>query len=102
MVEKLVGFAGGEPLVEQVVDEGGVLLEELSGEGFGFGGLGARGAIGVQGEAYDEGVDLVLADEAADGFEVSAEAGSVKGEQGLRGETEAVGDGEAYAAVADV
>jgi hypothetical protein len=45
---------------------------------------------------------VVLADEAGYGFEVGAEVGSVEGEEGLGGEAEGVGDGEADAAVADV
>lgn len=97
-----MGLAGGEALIEQVVGEGGVLGEELGGEGLGFGGLGARGTVGMQGEAYDEGADLVFANETADGFEVGVALGAVQGEEGLCGETEAVGDGETYAAVADV
>ncbi len=102
MVEEFVGLAGGEALVEQVVGEGGVLGEEFGGEGFGLGGLRAPGTVGVQGKTYDKGADLMFADEAADGFEVGVQFGAVQGEEGLGRETEAVGDGEADAAVAYV
>ena len=52
--------------------------------------------------ADEEDFDVVLADEAGDGFEVGAEGGAVEGEEGLGGETERVGDGETDAAVANV
>jgi hypothetical protein len=49
---------------------------------------------------------VMLADEAGDGFEVGAEVGlgggAVEGEEGLGGEAEGVGDGQADALVADV
>ena len=44
------------------------------GEGLGFGGLGAGCAVGVEGIADEDELDVVLADEAGDGFEVGAEA----------------------------
>ncbi len=101
-VEEIVGFAGGEAFVEQMVREGGVLREKGSGEGFGLFRLRAPGTIGVQGKTDDEGMDFVLADEASDGFEVGGEPGAVEGEERLGGEAETVGDGEADAAIADV
>ena len=52
--------------------------------------------------ADEKGFDFVLADEAGDRFEVGAEGGAVKGEEGLGGEAERVCDGETNAAVADV
>ncbi len=82
--------------------EGRVGLLEGLGEGLGLGGLGAGGAVGVQGIADQEDFDFVLADEARDGFEVGAKGGAVEGEERLRGEAERVGDGETDAAVADV
>ena len=72
------------------------------GEGLGLGCLGAGRAVGVKGVADEKGFDLVLADETGDRFEVGAEGGAVEGEEGLGGEAEGVGDGEADAAVADV
>ncbi len=102
VVEKCVGLARGEAFIEQMVLEIGVRGEEFCGEGFCFYGLLAWGAIGMQGQADDEGGDLVAADEAAYGFEVGVELRSVEGEERLRGEAEAVGEGEADAAVADV
>jgi hypothetical protein len=101
-IEEGVGVMSGEALVEQMVGEGGVRFVQGKSEGLGFGGLGAGCAVGVEGVADEEGFDLVLADEAGDGFEVGAERGAVEGEEGLGGETEGVGDGEADAAVADV
>lgn len=93
LVEKFVGFAGGEAFVEQMVGEGGVLGEEGRGEEFSFGGLGAGGAVGMEGKAYDEGVDLLFADETAYRLQVGVETGAVEREERLRGETEAVGNG---------
>jgi hypothetical protein len=108
--EEGVGFVGGEALIEEVEREGGVggadEFDEGVGEGEGFEGLGAGGAVGVEGVADEEGVDVMLADEAGDGFEVGAEVGlgggAVEGEEGLGGEAEGVGDGQADALVADV
>jgi hypothetical protein len=77
-------------------------LAELVGEGEGLEGLRAGGAVGVEGVADEEEFYFVLADEAGDGFEVGAEVGAVEGEEGLGGEAEGVGDGEADALVADV
>ena len=101
-VEEGVGVVGGETLVEKMVGEGGVSVVQGLGEGLGFGGLGAGGAVGVERVADEEDFDVVLADEAGDGFEVGAEGGAVEGEEGLGGETERVGDGETDAAVANV
>ena len=67
-VQKGVSVAGGEPLVEEVVSESGMLGEEGGGEGFGFGRLGARGAVGMEGKTGDESGDVELADPAGDGF----------------------------------
>ena len=101
-IEEGVGVVGGEALVEEMVGESGVRLLEGLGEGLGFGGLGAGRAVGVEGIADEEDFDLVLADEAGDGFKVGAEGGAVEGEERLGGETERVCDGETNAAVADV
>ena len=100
--EESMGVVGGEALVEQVVREGGVRIPERLGEGLGFDGLETRGAIDVQRVADEKGFDVGLADEAGDGFEVSAEGGAVEREKGLGGEAQRVCDGETDAAVADV
>ncbi len=100
--EEGVGVVGGEALVEEVVGQGGVSFFEGFGEGEGFGGLRAGCAVGVERVAYKEGFDVVLADEAGDGFEVGAEMGAVEGEEGLGGEAERIGDGQSDALVADV
>jgi hypothetical protein len=101
-----VGVVGGEALVEEMVSEVGVGVAESLGEGLGFGGLRAGGAVCVEGMADEDNFDVVLADEAGDGFEVGAEVGfgggAVEGEERLGGEAEGVGDGEADALVADV
>jgi hypothetical protein len=105
-IEEGVGVVGGEALVEEMDGEVGVGLagcfRQGLGEGLGFGGLGAEAAVGVEGVADEEDFDVVLADEAGDGLEVGAESGAVEGEEGLGGEAEGVGDGEADAAVAYV
>jgi len=67
-IEEGVGVVGGEALVEKMVGERRVGLLECLGEGLGFGGLGAGRAVGVKGIADEEDFDLVLADEAGDGF----------------------------------
>jgi hypothetical protein len=106
--EEGVGVVGGEALVEEVEGEGGVgeVGLEGGGEGLRFFGLGAEGAVGVERVADDDDLDVVLADEAGDGFEVRAEVGfgggAVEGEQGLSDDAEGVGDGDADAAIADV
>ena len=97
-----MGVAGGQALVEKMMGEGGVLGLEGPGEGLGFCGLRAGRAVGMEGVADDESRDVVLADEAGDGFEVGAECGAVEGEERLGGEAERVGDGETDAAVTDV
>ena len=108
--EQGVGFAGGETLIDEMNGEvgvgGGEVVAKSGDEGEGFGGLRAGGAFGVERVADDEGGDVVLADEAGDGFEVGAEvgfgSGAVEGEERLGGEAEGVREGEADAAVADV
>ena len=101
-IEAGVGLEGGEALIEEMVGEGRVLAAELGGEGLRFCGLRARAAIGVEREAYDEGVDVVLADKARDRFEVGAQSGAMKGEERLRSEAEGIGQRQADAAVANV
>ncbi len=101
VVEVAVGLGGGEALVPEVDGEG-ELGAEVFGECLGLGGLGALVAGHVEGVADDGLGDVVLAEEAGDGLEVGASAGAVEGEDGLGGEAEGVGEGDADAAVADV
>ncbi len=84
-VEEGVGVVGGEALVEEVVGEEGMGFFEGVGEGLGLGGLGAGGAVGVEGIADEEDFYFVLTDEAGDGFEVGAQRGAMKGEERLGG-----------------
>lgn len=101
-VEQGVGLAGGEALIEEVMLQCGMCLAEGVGEGLRFCGLWAGGAVGMEWAADDENLDLVLADETSDGFEVGAERGAVEGEERARGEAELVGDSDADALVADI
>jgi len=101
-VEEGVGVVGGEALVEQVVGEVGVGFAKSGSEGLGLGGLRAWRSVGVERIADEEDFDVVLADEACDGFEVGAQGGAMNGEKRLGDEAEGIGDGEADAAVADV
>jgi hypothetical protein len=101
-IEEGVGVMGGQALVEEMVREGGVGFFEGLGKGLGFGCLGARGAVGVEGVADEKGFNLVLADEPGDGLEVGAEGSAVECKEGLGGEAERVCDGETDAAIADV
>jgi hypothetical protein len=101
-VEDGVGVVGGETLVEEMVGEGGMSFLQGLSEGLGFGRLWAGPAVGVEGIADEEDLDLVLANEASDGFEVGAESGAVESEERLCGEAEGVGDGETDSAVANV
>jgi hypothetical protein len=106
-VEDGVGVGCSVAFVEEL--EGGWGFEMLSemraeggGKGFGFGGLEAGLAGGVDGEADENRRHVVTADEASDGFEVGLQRGAVDCEQRLGGVTERVGQGDADAAVADV
>lgn len=101
-VEEAVSLERGEALVEEMERECGMLRMKGLGEGRGFGGLRAGGAVGVERVSDDECGDVVLADETSDRFEVSAQGCAMDGEEGLRGEAERIGDGEADAAIADV
>ncbi len=61
----------------------------------------------MEGIADDDDFDLVLAEEAADGFEVRAQgggagAGAMQGEERLGGQAQGVRDGEADAAISNV
>lgn len=80
-----MGVVGGEALVKEKMGEGGVCFLEGIGEGLSFGGLCARCAIRVERIADENDPDVALADEASNGFEVSAESRAVEGEERLRG-----------------
>ncbi len=101
-VEQGVGFPGGEPLVEDVMLEGGVLLKQGVGEGEGLCGLRAGRAVAVQRVAYDEGGNLVATDEARDRFQIGVQRFAVDGEQRTGEQVERVGKGEPDATVTDV
>ena len=100
--EERVRFACRKALVEEVVRESRVLGEERLGEGEGLFGLETWGAVGVKRVADDEGDDLVFANQASNGLEVSAQRGAVKSEERLRGEIERVGYRQADAPIADI
>ena len=106
LVKKGVGFLGGEALVPEVDGQAGERAE-LGGEGLDLLRPRADFAGEMEGQADDDGGDAVAAAEAGDGAEGLAGAGArvaveVEGEDGLGGEAELVGDGDADAARADV
>lgn len=101
-VEESMGVVGGEALVKEMMGEGRMGFLQCLCESLGLGGLRAGCAVGVKRVADEKNLDLVLADEAGDGFEVGAQSCAVEGEKRLSGETEGVGDSEADAAVAYV
>ena len=101
-VEQGMGFEGGQPLVEQMVLQGGVLLSQGFRKSLGLGGLWARGAVGMQGIADDYDGNLVLANEAGDGLQIGAEGRTMQRKERLRGQAELIGDSQSDAAVADV
>ena len=101
-----MGFESGPAFVEQVVRERGVGFAEGLGKGLGLRGLRALGAVSVERVADDERGDVMLADEARNGFQISEQVwfrrAAMDGEERLRGEAELVGNGETDAAVANV
>jgi hypothetical protein len=96
-----VGLGGGKTLVPEVDREGEGLAEGL-GERVGSGGLGADIAGHIEGIAEDNGGAPVFAQEAAQGFEVLLCVFANQGEDGLGGEAELIGDGDADAAGAEI
>jgi hypothetical protein len=106
LIEEGVSVEGGEALVEEVEGEVGVGLAggflECVGEGESLLGLWAGRAVGVEWIADEYGLDLVLAHEAGDGFEIGAEACAVKGEEWLSGEAERVRNGDPDTAIAHI
>ena len=100
-VEMTVGFGRGEALVPQVDGEGEGFAERL-GEGVGSGGLGADVTGHIDGIAEDDGGAAEFAEEAAERFEVLLRVFANQREDGLSGEAERVGDGDADAAAAEI
>ncbi len=101
VVEMTMGLGGGKALVPQV--DGEVeLFADLFGEGLGLGGLRALIAGHIEGVSDDSLGDGVLAQDAGYGLHVGTAIGAVKGEEGLRGEAEGIGEGDTDAAVAYV
>jgi len=102
LIQDLMGFPTGEPLVPEVNGEAGEFTQ-FGGEGLGFGGLGAL----VPGE-----VDRVSDDDADDGKSfcqagegaqvIAAVVLALEGEDRLRCDSQLVRDSYAYAAVAYV
>lgn len=99
--EDALGFGGGEALVPEVDGEAEVLAQ-LLGEGGGFFGLATGVAGHVQRVAEDDLFDFELADDVVEGVEVVAAALAADGFEPLRGDAEGVGDGEADGAGAGV
>ncbi len=106
VVQQGVGIAGGEALVEEVDGKAGMRGEESGLEAVDelphSGSLGAGGSVGVQGKADDEGLYLVLADEARNRFDVCTKAGAMECKERLRGEAQRIRNGQTDAAVAYV
>jgi hypothetical protein len=100
-VQVAVGFGRGEALVPEVNGERKGLAERF-GEGVGSGGLGADVAGHIEGIAEDDGRTAEFAKEAAEGFEVLVRIFADQGEDGLGGEAELVGDGDADTPAAEI
>jgi hypothetical protein len=100
-VQVAVGLGGSEALVPEVDREGEGLAERL-GESVGSGGLGADVAGHIERIAEDDSGAAVFAQEAPQGFEVLLRVFADQGEDGLSGEAELIGDGDADAAGAEI
>jgi len=96
-----MGFGGGQALVPEVDGQAGFVAEEL-GESLSLRGLGTLISGHVEGVADDDPGAAIFADKAGERFEVLLAVGARESEDGLRGETERVGDGDTNAAVSDV
>jgi hypothetical protein len=96
-----MGFCGGEALVPEMDGKRKGFAERFR-EGLGFGGLRAQVAGHVEWIAEDDGFAAELAEEAAEGFEVLLRIFVDKGENGLCGEAELIGDGDTDAATAEI
>lgn len=102
MIEQIVSFARCKPLIKQVVVEAGMGLAQRSSESFSFCCLRPGRPIHVQRMAHDRCSNSVLADEAGDGFQISAKRGAVQCKQRLSCQAKGIGDGQANAAVTDI
>jgi len=100
-VQVAMSLGRGEALVPEVDGEGEGLAKGF-GEGVGSGGLGADVAGHIEGIAEDNGGAAVFAQQAAEGFEVLLRVFADQGKDGLGGEAELVGDGDADAAGAEI
>jgi len=101
-IEDLVRFAGGEAFVPEMNRQPGEGAK-LRGEGLGLEGTGAGIAGEMNGIANDDGDYAETAGEAGQGAKIVAGvAVDFKGENGLGGEAQFIGDGDADALGADV
>lgn len=100
-IEVAVGFGGGEALVPEVDGEGEGFTKRF-GKLVGPLGLGADVAGGVEGIAEHDGDAAEPAEEAAERLEVLTKVFADEGENGLGGEAELIGDGDADASGAEI
>ena len=101
-VEELMGFARGEALVPEV-DAKTSELAQFGGELLRFDGARARFARKLERVAYHDAGNGVAAGKPGDGTQVvAAVAMNFEGENGLGGEAELVGNGNADALCADI
>lgn len=100
-VQVAMSLGGAEAFVPEVDWEREGLAKGL-GEGVRFGGLGADVAGHIEGVAEDDGGAAVFAQQAAEGFEVLFRVFADQGEDGLGGEAELVGDGDADTPAAEI
>jgi hypothetical protein len=102
LIEDLVGFAGGEPLVPEMDGQFGEFAE-FGGKGLCFGGLRTRFAGQVQGIADHNACDRISTREPGERAEIFARiAAARERHDGLRGQPQLVRYGNADAPVADV
>lgn len=102
MAQQGVGIPCGQALVEQVMLELGMGLLQRRREGLRLFGLWAQSAVRMQRVADHDNLDLVLAQEASDGFQVGTKIRAVQRKQRLRGHAERVRDGQADALITNI
>jgi hypothetical protein len=101
-IEDLVSFVGGEPLIAEMDGHAGKFTE-FGGEGPGFDGLRAFCPVQMEGISHHDSGHAEAAGQARQRAKVfSPVAATMEGENGLRGESQFIGDGNANAAVTDV
>jgi hypothetical protein len=100
-MEMAVCFRGGEALVPEVDREGKCGAKTFR-EGLGFDGLWAEVAGHVDRIADDDAGAVELVQKAPERFEVVPGVFADEGKDGLSGETELVGDGDADAAISEI